>query len=593
MFMFALAMLLGCRDKSAPPDDTGPGEETGETGETAETGVQPVDADGDGHASLETGGDDCDDSNAEIFPGVEEICDEVDQDCDGEVDEDASDATLWYADADVDGYGDPAVSVLACERPEGMTDDATDCDDGASGAHPNAEEICGDGLDNGCDGVDDECRETGEVALAGLLGWTGDAGGDSLGYSVLGAGDLDGDGAADLALGAPGADGGGSRAGLARVLYGPITADGAARTADLDGDEEGAQAGTALAAVDLDGDGQVELAVGGAGAEDGAGATWIVAAPEEGSLSGALARVAGDGGSDESGSWLCSAGALDDAGESLLIGGAGASSGAGAVWVLPAGSAGALSLAEVDAVWTGGASSDALGPAAGGADLDGDGIPDGLLGAPGQDGAGSASGAAYVLLSLAEGGAVADADATWTGEAAGDAAGTAVVLLGDTDGDGYVDLAVGVPNHDEAGDYAGAAMLLRGPATAGGTLASADARILGGAAGDSAGSALGSPGDVDGDGLAELLVGSPWAEGSASNAGRAALLYGPLSGTISLDDAGVDLYGEASLNRAGSAVAGAGDVDDDGSHDLLVGAPYFRGTGSDSGKAYLWFGEGI
>ncbi len=585
-----LALLLACDDKQVS-DDTG--ERPGDSAETGESAPIPVDEDGDGHASLETGGDDCDDLNAEIFPGVEEICDEVDQDCDGVVDDAAIDAGTWYADADLDGYGDPDVAVVSCAAPEGYTEDATDCDDDAAGAHPNAEEICNDGLDNDCNGGAEECRTLGELALEDEYGLTGDAGGDTLGYSLSGVGDLDGDGDVEIALGAPGTDGGGSRAGAVRVLRGPVTSAGPEAILDLDGEEASQEAGTALLGADVDGDGVPELIVGGSGAEGGAGLTWILSNPDEGSLAAADARLVGDSSVDEVGAQLATAGDLGLGSASLLIGAPSAGGDVGLVYLIGGELSGDIALGEEATRWQGATIGDAAGPVAGGQDLDGDGVPDACVGAPGQDSAGSAAGALYVLLSVSEGGALEDADATWTGEAASDAAGTAVALLGDIDADGYADLAVGGPNHDEGGDYAGAVWVLRGPASAGGSLLDAEARVTGGASGDSAGSSLAGPGDVDGDGFDELFIGSPWAEGDASNAGRASLLYGPLSGTVSLSDPELVFLGEENLNRAGFAVGSAGDADGDGAQDFLVGAPYFRGTGSDSGKVYLVFGEGI
>ncbi|MFP4598401.1 MAG: MopE-related protein, partial [Persicimonas sp.] len=142
----------------------------------------------------------------EISNGGVEICDGVDNDCDGEVDEDdADDAPTWYGDADGDGFGDPADTVRACEAPAGYVEDGTDCDDDASDLHtvievyrdadgdgwtrgdavekctdgtppdgfvedqhaedcddtnpdvnPGLDELCGDGVDNDCDGDIDE-----------------------------------------------------------------------------------------------------------------------------------------------------------------------------------------------------------------------------------------------------------------------------------------------------------------------------------------------------------------------------------------------------------------------------------------------------
>ncbi len=99
----------------------------------------------------ETG--DCDDVDAEIHPGAAELCDDLDNDCDDEVDEGAGD--VWYADDDYDGYGDPHSSERACEQPDGTVDNADDCDDSSAGVHPGAEDIC-NATDDDCDGDVDE-----------------------------------------------------------------------------------------------------------------------------------------------------------------------------------------------------------------------------------------------------------------------------------------------------------------------------------------------------------------------------------------------------------------------------------------------------
>ena len=114
------------------------------------------DVDGDGHNSLECDGDDCDDDDPSAYPGADEVCDDVDNDCDGIIDEDdAVDQPTWYADADSDGYGDPEVSHVSCAPPSGYVDDSTDCDDIDAAISPSADEAC-DGLDNDCDGTTDE-----------------------------------------------------------------------------------------------------------------------------------------------------------------------------------------------------------------------------------------------------------------------------------------------------------------------------------------------------------------------------------------------------------------------------------------------------
>lgn len=113
-----------------------------------------TDADGDTYVSLGCGGDDCDDSNPAIHPGATEVCNGLDDDCDGLVDEGLT--TTYYADADGDGYGNPYVYVQLCgPAPPGYVAIDGDCNDGDPAVHPGATEIC-DGVDNDCDGQIDE-----------------------------------------------------------------------------------------------------------------------------------------------------------------------------------------------------------------------------------------------------------------------------------------------------------------------------------------------------------------------------------------------------------------------------------------------------
>jgi hypothetical protein len=112
------------------------------------------DLDNDGYTT-----DDCNDLDATVYPHADEICDGIDNDCNGLIDDEDYDklvgAPSFYWDDDEDGYGDPDKSVEACEAPSGSVDDKTDCDDTDRDQHPGADELCND-EDDDCDGDIDE-----------------------------------------------------------------------------------------------------------------------------------------------------------------------------------------------------------------------------------------------------------------------------------------------------------------------------------------------------------------------------------------------------------------------------------------------------
>ena len=150
-FLLVLVFLAtACRGKDVILDtgEVDSSSETGETDETGETGDPVVDADGDGHDA----DSDCDDADASAYPGAEEVCDDVDNDCDGEVDEDTT--TDFWVDSDGDGFGDDTQpAVEGCELPVGYSATGGDCDDADPGFHPGAtENDCTDPADYNCDG---------------------------------------------------------------------------------------------------------------------------------------------------------------------------------------------------------------------------------------------------------------------------------------------------------------------------------------------------------------------------------------------------------------------------------------------------------
>jgi hypothetical protein len=114
--------------------------------------LKTLDADADGFNAL----DDCDDSNPNIYPGADELCDELDNDCDTFIDEEEPvGAVTWYADVDQDGFGDSENIQIACVQPEGFISDNRDCNDSNVLIYPDAPEYC-DLVDNDCDEVIDE-----------------------------------------------------------------------------------------------------------------------------------------------------------------------------------------------------------------------------------------------------------------------------------------------------------------------------------------------------------------------------------------------------------------------------------------------------
>ncbi len=126
-----------------------------------------LDQDGDGSPAI----DDCNDIDPNIHPGANELCNAIDDNCDGQVDEGVF--FTFYRDADGDGYGNPDSQLAACEPPTGYINNDEDCNDLSANAFPGGTEVC-DGIDNNCDGNTDD-----------IDGWWPDL--DNDGYAGTGA----------------------------------------------------------------------------------------------------------------------------------------------------------------------------------------------------------------------------------------------------------------------------------------------------------------------------------------------------------------------------------------------------------------------
>jgi hypothetical protein len=122
-----------------------------------------ADADGDGFgtgdvissctdlgAGYTDNNSDCDDTNGGIYPGAEELCNSIDDNCDGQTDDGT--LTVFFIDNDGDTFGNPSVSILACTQPIGYTPNDNDCNDNDASMNPDAEDIGGNGIDENCDG---------------------------------------------------------------------------------------------------------------------------------------------------------------------------------------------------------------------------------------------------------------------------------------------------------------------------------------------------------------------------------------------------------------------------------------------------------
>jgi subtilisin family serine protease len=234
-------------------------------------------------------------------------------------------------------------------------------------------------------------------------------------------------------------------------------------------------------------------------------------------------------------------------------------------------------------------------------DVNGDGYDDILIGAYGNDAAGSSAGKTYLIFGKAAGWAMdtplSQSDASFIGETQSSYSGYSVAPAGDVNGDGFDDILIGAYVNNEGGDSSGQTYLIFGKATGWANnmpLSMADASFIGENSNDFSGFSVAPAGDVNGDGLDDILIGAYGNAAAGISAGKTYLIFGRTTGwgmdtPLSLADA--SFIGEMQYDYSGYSVSTAGDVNGDGFDDVLIGAYGNDGNGYFSGQSYIIFGK--
>ena len=473
---------------------------------------------------------------------------------------------------------------------------------------------------------------------------------DFSGRSVAGAGDVNGDGVDDLIIGAYRADPNGNSSGESYVVFG--TSDGFPASLELsaldgtngfvlngiDGVDESGR--SVAGAGDVNDDGVDDLIIGASDADpngnSGAGESYVVFGTRDGfPASLELSALDGTNGfvlngidaDDFSGRSV--AGARDVSGDGvddLIIGayrGGPNDNSSGESYVVFGTSDGFPASLELSALdGTNGFVLNGVNPVdfsgssvAGAGDVNGDGVDDLLIGARSADPNGSASGESYVVFGRSDGVPasleLSALDGTngfvLNGVDSGDESGRSVAGAGDVNGDGVDDVIIGArfADPDDGTSYAGESYVVFGTSDV--VQASLELSALDGTNGfvlngidqdDYSGRSVAGAGDVNGDGVDDLIIGAERADPNGTSSGESYVVFGTSGGfpaTLELSaldgDNGFVLNGIDPFDGSGGSVAGAGDVNGDGVDDLIIGADGADPNGNDSGESYVVFGR--